>query len=78
MFSYFLSGPSFMPCPQCGAAVARTERDQHECDEERRLDYRVFLLRAEVDSFDQQLVTYLGTARGRFETWDAEQRRPPL
>jgi hypothetical protein len=46
------------------------------CEPERRLDFTMFQLRAEVDAFDRSLGEYLESSHGRFEQWDAERRRP--
>jgi hypothetical protein len=70
--------PSFMPCSECGESVARAERDEHECDAERRLDFQVFQLRDEIAGFDSGFAAFLQTPRGMFSAWDAERRRPPL
>jgi hypothetical protein len=64
-----------MPCPDCGESVAAEVRDQHLCDHERRLSYRLFQLRDEIAAFEEQLAGYLASPRGRFELWDAERRR---
>ena len=70
-----LPPPTHMPCPECGASVARSEGDTHQCEPERRLDFVMFELRSEVASFDRCLQDYLASPQGRFEQWDAEQRR---
>jgi hypothetical protein len=67
--------PQFMPCTDCGASVAREERDEHVCDLERWLDYRVGRLRPELDALEDEFGAYLQTPRGRFEAWYAERRR---
>ena len=67
--------PAFMPCSECGSSVARGQEDAHRCDPERRLDFAMFQLRAEVDAFDRSLGGYLDSPQGRFEQWDAERRR---
>ena len=64
-----------MPCTQCGASVALAESDEHVCDGERLLDFRLFQLRGEIDAFDDQLSAWLRTAAGRFATWIAERDR---
>jgi hypothetical protein len=64
-----------MPCSECGAAVERLDRDAHECDAERLLDYRLFQLRDELAALEQELAGYLDSPRGRFELWCAEQDR---
>jgi hypothetical protein len=68
----------FLPCPECGASVERSELELHACDEERRLDYLVFQLRGELEAFEEQLGCYLRSARGRFELWYAARRRAKL
>jgi hypothetical protein len=67
-----------MPCSECGESVARGDEDAHCCEPERRLDYMMFLLRSEVDGFDRALGDYFASPEGRFEQWDAEQRRTDL
>jgi hypothetical protein len=64
-----------MPCPECGASVARGALDEHQCERERWLDYNLLQLRPELDAFDDQLVAYLQTPQGRFELWYAAHRR---
>jgi hypothetical protein len=64
-----------MPCSECGAAVARPDREAHECDAERLLDFRLFQLRDELAAFEQELAVYLDSPRGRFELWCAERDR---
>jgi hypothetical protein len=77
MFGIFPE-PSFMPCEDCGASLARMERDQHTCVPDRRLEYELFQLRRELAGFDEQLSAYLASARGRFDVFYAERSRPPL
>lgn len=68
----------YMPCAECGASVDRADSVAHVCDDERRLDFRLFQLRSEIGAFDAQLAAWLTTARGRFATWIAERdRRAP-
>ena len=67
--------PQYMPCAECGASVPRDQTERHVCGDERRLDYELIQLRAEVDAFDQQLAGYLQTLQGRFEVWYAANRR---
>jgi hypothetical protein len=74
MSSFFAS--RHMPCTECGASVARSERDTHVCDPERVVDYQLFQLRGEIASFDDVLRTYLDSPQGRFEQWLAERERP--
>jgi hypothetical protein len=76
--SLSLPTPAHMPCPDCGASVRQAQAEAHRCDPERRLDFVMFDLRAEVAQFEQCLRTYLESPRGRFAQWDAERgRRPP-
>lgn len=74
----FLSEPQHMPCNDCGASVARTEREQHMCDVDRRLDFELFQLRGEVDAFDEEFWVYLESPVGRFAAWYATRSRRPL
>jgi len=59
----------FMPCPECGATVDRSQSDTHECDPERRADYRMFALRSEVAALEDQITAYLESSLGRFDVW---------
>jgi hypothetical protein len=70
-----LPEPAFMPCGECGASVAKAERDKHVCERERWLDYQLFVQRAEVERFDRDLSAYLDSPEGRFQAWEAERRR---
>lgn len=70
-----LPQPSHMPCEECGVSVHVGQRDWHACDEERRLDYRMFQLSGEIAEFDDSLRGYLSSLRGRFEVWYAERER---
>jgi hypothetical protein len=67
--------PANMPCDECGASVPVSGGDEHVCSEERRLEYRLFQLRAELGVFEDQFAAYLESARGRFELWYAERER---
>jgi hypothetical protein len=67
--------PRHMPCPECGAAIERSQEDAHECDRERLLDYQLFQLRDEIDAATDELAAYLDSPRGRFEQWYAERER---
>lgn len=64
-----------MPCDECGASVARDERDDHVCDPDRRIDYVLFQLRHEIEAFDGALGDYLRSPQGRFLEWLAERER---
>jgi hypothetical protein len=73
MFS--LPVPRHMPCEHCGASVERGAV-AHTCDEERRLEFSLFQLRADIELFEEHLRRWLETARGRFERYYAERTRP--
>ena len=76
MSSFFAS--RHMPCAECGASLDASEREEHVCDPERLLAYRVFQLRDEVAGFEGVLEAYLDSPQGRFQQWLAErERRPP-
>jgi hypothetical protein len=70
-----LPEPTFMPCADCGASVARVEQDEHVCERERWLDYQLFVQREEVERFEDDLRAYFDSPEGRFQLWDAERRR---
>lgn len=70
-----LPHPRFMPCPHCGESVAAERRSDHVCEEERWATYQLFQLREEIASLEGQVAAYLESPHGRFEAWDAEQRR---
>jgi hypothetical protein len=70
-----LPSPAHVPCPECGASVARSALGMHSCDAERLLDFRLFQLRDEIEAFDDQLSAWLRTAAGRFAIWIAERDR---
>ena len=67
--------PNHLPCPDCGASVARADGEAHECEDERRLDYLVFLHRHEVELFEGELGAWLDSPGGRFAAWLAERGR---
>jgi hypothetical protein len=65
----------YMPCEECGASVARAEREAHKCERERWLSYQVFQRRDELERFDHELAAFLESPRGRFEAWYAARSR---
>jgi hypothetical protein len=67
--------PEEMPCPDCGAPVAREEVQTHECEPDEALDYRLFLHRVEEVTLNDELTAYLASPRGQFEAWYAERQR---
>jgi hypothetical protein len=67
--------PSHLPCPDCGASLPRAGDETHTCEDERRLDYLVFLYRDEIALFDEGLGVWLDSPAGRFATWLAERSR---
>ena len=64
----------FMPCPDCGESLERSTAALHRCAKDRELDYQMFRLRNEVDSFEDRLDEYLSSSTGRFEVWLAARR----
>ena len=70
-----LPPPHHLPCPECGAAVELDRREDHVCDRERLLDYRMFALRDQVGAVERELEAYLESPEGRFELWCAEHDR---
>ena len=64
-----------MPCEDCGASVPVLEGEEHACSEQRRLEYRLFQLRAELAAFDELFAAYLESPHGQFELWCAERDR---
>jgi hypothetical protein len=70
-----LPEPAFMPCSECGASVARAERDQHVCDRDRWLDYQLLLQQQAIERLESDFRAYLESPEGRFQAWDAERRR---
>jgi hypothetical protein len=73
MFAFFAHS-RYMPCPDCGAALAG-EPDEHVCDEQRRLDFQMFRLRGGIGRFELDLSNFLASPAGRFEAWYAERQR---
>ena len=69
------SHPPFMPCPRCGASVAVAREATHVCDANRRIDFELFQLRAEISGLDSEIEEYLSSAQGRFEQWYADHER---
>lgn len=67
--------PRWMPCPDCGESLERAERERHECDPARRLDYELFQLRDEIAGFDDAFTAWLATADGQFQMFLAEWQR---
>jgi NMD protein affecting ribosome stability and mRNA decay len=64
-----------MPCNRCGASIDTRADVVHLCDDERRLDFAVFELRDELESFEDCLRRWLATPQGRFEQFYAERER---
>ena len=73
-----LPEPTYMPCVECGATVARVEREAHVCERERWVDYQMFQSRGEVDAVADELAVYLASPEGRFALWCAERDRGRL
>jgi hypothetical protein len=70
-----LPRPDHLPCPECGASVAREHADSHTCDEARRLDYLVIQYQDELAGFEDELGAWLESPEGMFAAWLAERRR---
>ena len=68
--------PQYIACAECGACVPRWEADEHECDQERWLDYQLVRLRPDIARFETDFRTWTETPAGRFELYYAEYRRP--
>jgi hypothetical protein len=75
LMSAFFASSSHMPCTECGASLRTAVSEEHVCDPERRLDYRMFQLREEVAGFEESLRGFLESAHGRFAQWLAERER---
>ena len=74
MFSFFTEH-EFMPCAECGASLARDEREAHVCDERRRREYIAVQQLRELASFEHELASFLSTPAGRFAQYYAERDR---
>jgi hypothetical protein len=70
-----LPQPAFMPCPNCGASVARGRLNEHVCDEAQQASYELFQIRTEADRFDNELTRWLETPSGRFAVYYVERER---
>ena len=70
-----LPEPRHVPCTSCGASVERGRLDDHQCEEERRLEFELFQLRVQLEQFEADFAAWLETPRGRFETFYASYRR---
>jgi hypothetical protein len=70
-----LPSPRHMPCEHCGRSLRRSLAGEHVCDEERRLDYAVFLAGGGLRGFDDELSAWLDTPAGRFAQFDAARGR---
>jgi hypothetical protein len=70
-----LPQPAFMPCPSCGASLARGSQEEHVCDEAQRTSYELLQLRIESDRFDGELTRWLASPHGRFAVYYAERDR---
>ena len=47
-----LPEPRHLPCTRCGASVERGRLDDHQCEEERRLEYEFLQLRVQLEVQD--------------------------
>jgi hypothetical protein len=66
--------PSSLPCPECGAPIAM-DGEGHDCDEERKRWYQLFLVNGEIQELEDELRAYLSSPQGRFELFYAERER---
>jgi len=67
--------PTHMACTDCGESVELAFVDEHACDAERRLDFRIFQLRHEIAAFELDFNAWLRSAQGRFAAWLAWRSR---
>jgi hypothetical protein len=67
--------PAFVPCSGCGASVPTDGHEQHVCDPDQRSRYEAFRVRLEIERFDGELKSWLGTAEGRFAMFYAARER---
>lgn len=61
----------FLPCPECGASVDRSETRGHSCEPERRAAFQMFAMREEVGRLEELIREHLDTPLGRLEVWAA-------
>lgn len=66
--------PASLPCPEWGVSIA-LDGEGHECDEERRRWYQLFLVTGEIAALEDELREYLSSREGRFEAYCAERER---
>jgi hypothetical protein len=64
-----------LPCPECGASIAKTDLDEHVCDRERWVDYQLLQQRGELERLEDEYRAYLESPAGRFALWYAARRR---
>ena len=64
----------FTPCVECGAWVPHGTTEEHVCDGERVLDFRIFQLRGEIAAFDAQLAAWLSTGARALRGLDRRTR----
>jgi hypothetical protein len=67
-------GSRYLPCTECGESVDRTDVRPHECAPDRRADYQMFALRADLAQLEAEIRRHLATATGRFESWLAARQ----
>lgn len=65
----------YLPCPECGDSIARSELAAHVCREERRLEHIALQVGVELAVFEEELAYYLASPRGRFELYYAARER---
>jgi hypothetical protein len=64
----------YMPCVECGASVEQSSKDRHRCEPEQLVEYQVFRMHAAIARFEDDLMAYLRTSRGKFEAWLAARQ----
>ena len=64
----------FMPCVECGESVHQAASATHRCDPDRLAEFAVFRMRESIARFEDDLLTYLCTSRGQFDTWLAARQ----
>ncbi|GAB2747356.1 hypothetical protein [Nocardioides pakistanensis] len=65
---------SYAPCPDCGEYFTYAASESHACEPQRRADYQMLTLRAEVSAFESLFRSYLTRKEGQFEAWLAAQQ----
>jgi hypothetical protein len=67
--------PTYKPCSECGVAVVLAREEEHVCQEARRLDHQMTLLRPELARLEDEIEAFLASPQGAFALWCAERDR---